>query len=98
MAYGEKYKMKVKSMPRKLPQRIRTSDCTRKPLRFGDLIAAVYERCGKARANGLLRLAVNAHLVAFPEGQLFMIVSNRMEAPDSERQLPRPEQPRHAPS
>ena len=30
------------------------------------MIAAVYERCGKARANGLLRLAINGHLVVFP--------------------------------
>ena len=72
MADREKHKMKIYA--RKLPQRIRTSDCTRRLLRFGDLIAAVYEGCGKARANGLLRLAVNAHLVVFPQRQRFMIV------------------------
>ena len=61
-------------MPRKPPERTKTYGCTRKLLRFGDLIGAVYERCGKARANGLLRLAINAQLVVFSEGQRFMIV------------------------
>lgn len=61
-------------MPQNVPRRIRTKDCTQNLLRFGDLIAAVYERCGKARANGLLRLAVNAHVVVFSQGQRFMIV------------------------
>jgi len=39
---------------------------TRKGLRFGDLIAAVYDACGEQRARGIVRLAVNAHLVTFP--------------------------------
>jgi hypothetical protein len=65
-------------MPRKLPRRTETNG-RRKLLRFGDLIAAVYERCGEASANGLLRLAVNAHLVVFPEGQRFMIVKRHYE-------------------
>ena len=70
-------------MPRKLPQRIRTSDCPPKLLRFGDLIIAVYERCGKAKANGLLRLAVNAGLVVLSQKQRFMIVK-----PDSTEASP----------
>jgi len=37
----------------------------KKVLRFGDLIAAAYEAYGKRRARGIVRLAVNAHLVAF---------------------------------
>ena len=45
----------------------------KKALRFGDLIAAVYDACGKRRARGILRLAVNARLVAFLGPQRFMI-------------------------
>jgi hypothetical protein len=37
----------------------------KKALTFGDLIAAVYGACGKRRARGIVRLAVNAHVVAF---------------------------------
>ena len=77
MPDGEKLKMKDKSMPRKLPQQTKTNGCTPKALKFGDLIAAVYECCGKAKANGLLRLAVNAHLVVFPGRQRFMIVKQQ---------------------
>ncbi len=45
----------------------------KKGLRFGDLIAAVYDACGKRRARGILRLAVNARLVAFLGPQRFLI-------------------------
>jgi len=45
----------------------------KKPLTFGDLIAAVYDACGKRRARGILRLALNARLVEFPGRQRFMI-------------------------
>ena len=34
-------------------------------MRFGDLISAVYDACGKQKAGGILRLALNAHLVTF---------------------------------
>jgi hypothetical protein len=37
----------------------------KKALTFGDLIAAVYGVCGVRRARGIVRLAVNAHVVAF---------------------------------
>jgi hypothetical protein len=37
----------------------------KKTLMFGDLITAVYDACGKRRARGILRHAVNAHQVAF---------------------------------
>ena len=42
-------------------------------LRFGDLIASVYDACGKRRARGTLRLAVNARLVVFRGPQRFVI-------------------------
>ncbi len=45
----------------------------KKGLRFGDLIAAVYDACGKRRARGILRLAVNVRLVAFLGPQRFLI-------------------------
>ena len=44
-----------------------------KPLRFGDLIAAVYGSCGKRRAKGMLRLLANAGLVEFRGPQRFVI-------------------------
>jgi len=45
----------------------------KKVLTFGALIAAVYHICGKRRARGLMRLAVNSHVVAFRRHQLFVI-------------------------
>ena len=44
-----------------------------KPLTFGELIAAVYNICGKRRARGLVRLAVNAHVIAFLRHRHFRI-------------------------
>jgi hypothetical protein len=44
-----------------------------KALTFGGLIAAVYSVCGKRRAPGILRLAVNAHVVAFRRQRNFVI-------------------------
>ena len=40
---------------------------------FGQLIAAVYNVCGKRRARGIVRLAVNAHVVAFRGHRHFLI-------------------------
>jgi hypothetical protein len=36
-----------------------------KGLTFGKLIVSVYSACGKRRANGILRLALQAHLIVF---------------------------------
>jgi hypothetical protein len=36
-----------------------------KPLTLGDLIADLYKACGKRRAQGILRLAVDAELIVF---------------------------------
>jgi hypothetical protein len=65
-------------MAQKVPLPSRTNGCTRKLLTFRDLIAAVYERCGKAHANGLLRLAVNARLVVFLGQQRFMTAARSL--------------------
>jgi hypothetical protein len=45
----------------------------KKALTFGDFIAAVYSVCGKRRARGIVRLAVNAHVVAFRGHRHFVI-------------------------
>jgi hypothetical protein len=46
----------------------------KKALTFGDLIAAVYGACGNRRARGILRLAVNSHVVVF-QGQRHLVIS-----------------------
>jgi len=45
----------------------------KKALTFGDLIAAVYRDCGKRRAQGIVRLAVNAHVVTFRGHHRYLI-------------------------
>jgi hypothetical protein len=45
----------------------------KKPLMFGDLIAAVYAAYGKQKAKRIVRLAVNAHLVEFRGHDRFVI-------------------------
>ena len=44
-----------------------------KPLTFGDLIASIYGACGRRRAVGLVRLALNAQLVSFRGGNRFLV-------------------------
>jgi hypothetical protein len=55
----------------------------KKTLRFGDLIAAVYGACGNRRAKGILRLAVNTHLIEFPGPQRFVISGEQLEKPEA---------------
>jgi hypothetical protein len=43
-------------------------------LTFGHLIASVYDACGNRRAGGMIRLAVDAHVVVF-RGQLRRVIS-----------------------
>ncbi len=62
-------------MTQDIPPPRSSNSSKRKVLRFGDLVAGAYERCGKARANGVLRLAVNANLVVFSGQRRFMIVT-----------------------
>jgi hypothetical protein len=45
----------------------------KKPLTFGDLVTASYRAWGAHRAKGLMRLAVNTHLVVFRGRQRFVI-------------------------
>jgi len=42
-------------------------------LTFGGFIAAVYRACGKRRARGIVRFAVNTHLIAFYGQQRFVV-------------------------
>ncbi|HTS16177.1 MAG TPA: hypothetical protein VMP11_01255 [Verrucomicrobiae bacterium] len=41
----------------------------KKALTFGNLIETVYGVCGNRRARGIIRLAIDAHLVVFREQQ-----------------------------
>jgi hypothetical protein len=45
-----------------------------KLLTFGDLIAAVYDTFGRQKAEGIVRLAVNAHLLEFRGHDRFVIL------------------------
>jgi hypothetical protein len=45
----------------------------KKALTFGEFIAGVYDACGKHKAKGIVRLAVNAHLVEFRGRDHFVI-------------------------
>ena len=57
----------------KYATRVMETNQNKQRLRFGDLIASVYDACGKRRARGTLRLAVNARLVEFLGPQRFVI-------------------------
>jgi hypothetical protein len=52
------------------------SNGKKRGLVFGDFIVAAYEAWGKLRAKGMVRLAVNAQLVEFRGGQLFVITED----------------------
>jgi hypothetical protein len=39
----------------------------KKALTFGNLIETVYSACGNRRARGIIRLAIDAHIVVFRE-------------------------------
>jgi hypothetical protein len=45
----------------------------KKVLTFGEFIAGVYDACGRQKAEGIVRLAVEAHWVEFRGPDLFMI-------------------------
>ncbi len=45
----------------------------KKGLTFGKFIASVYDACGRRRAKGIVRLAVNANLVEFHGARRFVI-------------------------
>ena len=50
-----------------------------KTLTFGDFIAAAYRAWGARRARGLVRLALNAHLVVFRGRQNFVMPEEQNE-------------------
>jgi hypothetical protein len=45
----------------------------KKPLTFGDFVASSYRLWGKRNAEGIIRLALKAHLVEFCGQQRFVI-------------------------
>src|ERR1051325_6979164 len=47
---------------------------TRKALTLGEFIVSVYDALGRQRAKGTIRLAINAHVIAF-RGQRHLVVS-----------------------
>ena len=50
------------------------TDCRKRRLTFGEFIMAVYDACGRQKAEGIVRLAVNAHLVEFRGRNRFVIL------------------------
>lgn len=60
----------------------------KKGLLFGDLIAAVYDACGKRKAGGIVRLAVNAHLVTFRGPNRYLITLTESQRPSLRRGHP----------
>jgi hypothetical protein len=49
----------------------------RKALTFGNLIETVYGVCGNRSARGIIRLAVDAHVVVFREQRHILDLLNR---------------------
>ena len=45
----------------------------KKALTFGEFIVGVYDACGRQKAEGIVRLAVNARLVEFQGHDHFVI-------------------------
>ena len=41
------------------------TNCRKRRLTFGEFIMAVYDACGRQKAEGIVRLAVNARQVEF---------------------------------
>lgn len=46
----------------------------KKPLTFGEFIAGIYGACGGQKAEGIVRLAVNARLIEFRGRDRFVIL------------------------
>jgi hypothetical protein len=45
----------------------------KKPLRFGNWVARVYDRCGERHAPMIVQLAANGRIVTFREQRRFVI-------------------------
>jgi hypothetical protein len=54
-----------------------TANHKKKALTFGHLIETVYGVCGNRRARGIIRLAIDAHVVVFREQQRAFDFSGR---------------------
>jgi hypothetical protein len=50
------------------------TNCRKGPLTFGEFIMAVYDACGRQKARGIVRLAVNARLLEFRGRDRFVIL------------------------
>jgi hypothetical protein len=50
-----------------------------KSLTLGSLIEIVYGICGKRRAKGIIRLAIDAHVVVFREQRRVLVFGGRNE-------------------
>jgi hypothetical protein len=48
------------------------TNCRKKPLTFGEFVAAAHDAWGERRAGGFVWLAVNAHMVEFRGPQRFV--------------------------
>jgi hypothetical protein len=45
----------------------------RNALTLGEFVVAVYDACGKRRAESIIRFAASAHVVAFAGNRYFMV-------------------------
>jgi hypothetical protein len=50
------------------------ANCRKGHLTFGEFIMAVYDACGRQKAEGIVRLAVNVRLVEFQGHDRFVIL------------------------
>jgi hypothetical protein len=57
----------------------------RKPLTFGDFVAGVYQAWGERRAIGIVRLAIDAHVIEFRGTERFIVSSVLRVTPHSTR-------------
>ena len=53
----------------------------KRALTFGNLIETVYGVCGNRRARGIIRLAIDAHIIVFREQQHVFDLLNRRATP-----------------
>ena len=54
------------------------ANCRKKPLTFGEFIAAAHDAWGGRRISGLAGLDVNAHLVEFRRPQRFVFFKRNL--------------------
>jgi hypothetical protein len=49
------------------------SDPGKRPLTFGDFVAGVYQTWGHRKANGIVQLAIKAHMIEFRGTERFVV-------------------------